>query len=114
MILCFGRSVDGRSPGSPHLNDVPLQHRLLGQNSFEAEVAQVQRFKVPVQDQFCHCATHSGGVLQAVAAEAGGKVHVIDQRVNPDDAVLVEAVVVIETRPRTAHLRRGTRGKSDL
>lgn len=43
-------------------------------------------------------------MLQAVAAEPGGKVHVIDQGVDPDDAVLVEGIVVIETCPGAAHL----------
>lgn len=43
-------------------------------------------------------------MLQAVAAEPGGEVHVPDRGVDPDDAVLVEGVVVVEARPRAAHL----------
>lgn len=87
------------------LYNVPLQHGFLGQNASEAEGAQVQCFKVPIQDQFCHSAAHSGGVLQAVAAETGGKVHIVDQWVHTDDAVLVKSVVVVETRPRAGHLK---------
>lgn len=98
-----------KGPAPAPLYDVPLQHGFLGQNASEAEAAQVQRFKVPIQDQFCHSATHRGGLLQAVAAETGGKVHVVDLRVNTDDAVLVEGVVVVETCPRTGHLREGRR-----
>lgn len=45
-------------------------------------------------------------MLQAVAAEPGGKVHVIDQGVDPNDGVLVEGIVVIETCPGAAHLWR--------
>jgi len=87
------------------LHDVPLQPGLPGQDALEAEAAQVQRGEVPVQDQLGHGAAHGGRVLQAVAAEAGGEVHVVDQRVHPDDAVLVEGVVVVVTGPRTRHLR---------
>ncbi len=78
----------------------------MSEDASEAEAAQVQRFKVSIQDQFCHSTAHGGGVLQAVAAETGGKVHVVDQRVQTNDAVLVEGVVVVETCPRAGHLRR--------
>lgn len=91
------------------LYDVPLQHGLLGHNASEAEAVQVQRFKAPIQDQFCHSTTHCRGLLQAVAAKTGGKVHVVDHGVDTDDAVLIEGVVVIETCPRTRHLRARTR-----
>lgn len=70
---------------------------------------QIQRFKLSIQDEFCYSTTHSGGLLQSVAAEAGGEVHVADQRVCADDAVLVEGVIVVETCPRTGHLRGATR-----
>lgn len=43
-----------------------------------------------------------------MAAEAGGKVHVVDKRVRANDAVLVEGVVVVETSPCTGHLRGAT------
>lgn len=52
-------------------------------------------------------------MLQAVAAEAGGEVHVVDQRVNADDAVLVERVVVVETGPGAGHLAGIKGNKSD-
>lgn len=71
------------------LHDVPLQHGLPSQNPPEAEPVQIQRFKLSIQDQFCYSTTHSGGLLQSVAAEASGEVHVADQRVHADDAVLV-------------------------
>lgn len=87
-----------------HLHNVSLQHGFLLHYASEAEVAQVQRFKVSVHNEFGHSAADGGGLLQAVAAEAGGKVHVVDKRVQPDDAVLVEGVVVVETRPGTSHL----------
>lgn len=87
-----------------HLHNVSLQHGFLLHYASEGKVAQVQRFKVSVQNEFGHSAAHGGGLLQAVAAEAGGKVHVVDQRVQADDAVLVEGVVVVETRPGTRHL----------
>lgn len=89
---------------SPPLHDVPLQHGLPGQDAAEVEAAQVQRGEVPVQDELGHGAARGGGVLQAVAAEAGGEVHVGDERVRPDDGVLVEGVVVVETGPRARHL----------
>lgn len=90
-------------------HNVPLQHGLLLHNPLESEVAEVQSFEVPVQDEFCHGATHGGRVLQAVAAEAGGEVHVVDQRVHANDAVLVEGVVVVEARPGAAHLFSASR-----
>lgn len=95
------------------LHNVSLQHRFLGQNASEAKGAQVQRLKVSIQDQFSHCPTHRRGVLQAMAAETGGKVHVVDQGVNPDDAVLVQGVVLVEPCPRAFHLR-GETGRSSL
>lgn len=61
--------------------------------------------EVPVQDEFSHGAAHGRRVLQAVAAEARRKVHVVDQGVDPDDGVLVKGVVVIETGPGAAHLQ---------
>lgn len=87
-----------------HLHDVSLQQGFLLHYASEAKVAQVQRFKVAVHNELGDSAAHGGGLLQAVAAEAGGKVHVVDQRVQPDDAVLVEGVVVVETRPGAGHL----------
>lgn len=101
--FCIGSSMNVSAPAPLH--DVPLQHWFLVQDAPEAESAQVQRFKAPIEDQFCHCTTHCGGVLQAVAAETGHKVHVVNQGVNPNDAVLVEGVVVVETCPGAAHLR---------
>lgn len=98
-----------RVEGQAELHDVPLQHGLLGQDPAETEAAQVQSFKVSVQNQLRHGATRRGRVLQAVAAEARGKVHVADEGVRTDDGVLVKGVVVIETRPGTAHLKGGTR-----
>lgn len=95
-----------QSPGlvAAHLHNISLQYGFLLHNASEAKVAQVQRFKVTIHNEFGHGTAHSGGLLQAVAAEAGGKVHVVDQRVHPDDGVLVEGVVVVETRPGTLHL----------
>lgn len=117
MIISNITPSESKSPGSSRngsvpapLHNVPLQHGFPGQNASEAEAAQVQRLKAPVQDQFRHGATHGGGLLQAVAAETGGKVQVVDERVKPDDAVLVEGVVVVETRPRAGHLGDGKRG----
>ncbi|CAG5870307.1 unnamed protein product [Menidia menidia] len=66
------------------------KHGLLTQNPPETEAAQVQRLEVPVQDELGHGPAHGGGVLQAVAAEARGKVHVVDGRVHADDGVLVK------------------------
>lgn len=86
------------------LNDVPLQDGLPRQNPGEAEPAQVQGFKLSVQHKLRHGATHRRRVLQAMAAEAGGEVHVVDQRMHADDAVLVECVVVVETGPGAGHL----------
>lgn len=86
------------------LHDVLLKHLLLPQDPPEAEAAQVQSLKASVQDEFCHGPAHRRRVLQAVAAETGGKVHVFDERVQTDDAVLVEGVVVVETGPGAGHL----------
>lgn len=47
-------------------------------------------------------------MLQAVAAETGGKVHVVDEGVEPNDAVLVKGVVVVEAGPGAVHLREET------
>lgn len=99
----IGSSVNVSAPAPLH--DVPLQHWFLFQDAPEAKSTQVQCFKAPIEDQFCHRTTHCGGVLQAVAAETRYPVHVVDQGVNPNDAVLVEGVVVVETCPGAAHLR---------
>lgn len=101
----FRHQQQSDASAAARLHDVPLQHGHLLHDTSEAEAAQVQRLKVPVQNELGHGAAHGGGVLQAVAAEAGGKVHVVDERVNPDDAVLVEGVVIVETRPGAGHLR---------
>lgn len=101
---CSSKSFQARS-GFVLLHDVPLQHGLLRQDASEVESAQVQRLEASIQDELCHGAAHGGGVLQAVPAEARGKVHVVDQRVHADDAVLVEGVVVVVSGPRTRHLR---------
>lgn len=89
--------------------DVQLQHGLLRHQTFETEVAHVQRSVAPVQDEFCHGSTDGGGLLKAMAAEAGGEVHVVDQGVHADDGVLVEGVVVVETCPGAGDLTGGTR-----
>lgn len=86
------------------LHDVPLHHGFLRQDASEAESAQVQSFKVPIQNEFCNSSTHSRGVLQAVTTEPSRKVHVIDQRVDTDDPILIKCVVVIVTSPGTRHL----------
>ena len=105
MLSSFvpGRRANGIFPHPLH--DVPFQHRLLGQDPSEVESTQVQSFKTSVQDQLGHGPAHGGRVLQAVAAEARGKEHVVDQRVETDDAVLVEGVVVVEAGPGAGHLR---------
>lgn len=100
--------------GSAQLHDVPLQLGFLSQNPVETEAAQVQRFIASVQNQLCHGATHRRRVLQAMAAEARGEVHVVDQGVRTDDGVLVKGVVVIETCPGTGHLRGGMWGQMML
>lgn len=91
------------------LHDVPLHHGFLCQDASEAESAQVQSLKVPIQNEFCNCSTHSRGVLQAVTTEPSRKVHVIDQRVDTDDSILIKCVVVIVTSPGTRHLREADR-----
>lgn len=86
------------------LHNVSLQHGFLFHDASEAKVAQVECFKVAVQNEFCHGEAHSRGLLEAVATESSGKVHVVDQRVDSNDGVLVEGVVVVETCPGTGQL----------
>lgn len=62
--------------------------------------------EVPVQDELSNSPPHSRTVLQAVAAETSGKVHVIDQGVEPNNGVLVKGVVVVKAGPGAAHLRK--------
>lgn len=88
------------------LDYVSLQHGFLDQNASEAEVAQVQCFKVSVQDQFCNAPTHCRRVLQAMATETSGKVHVVDHGVHTNDTILVKGVVVIETCPCAGNLHK--------
>lgn len=103
-LIPFQPSLFEMIPVVSELHDVPLQHLLMLQNPVETEAAQVQSFKASFQDEFCQAPAHRRRVLQAVAAEAGGEVHVLDERVQADEAVLVEGVVVVETGPRAHHL----------
>lgn len=83
----------------PCSHDVPFQHGLLAQDAFEVEGAQVDGLKPSVQDELRHGAAHGGRMLQPVPAETRCEVHVVDQRVQTHNAVLVESVVVVKPRP---------------
>lgn len=81
------------------LDNVPLRHGLLEKDASEVEGAQIDGLEASIQDELCHSATHSGRLLQPVSTETRRQVHVVDQRVQAHDAVLVERVVVVKPRP---------------
>jgi len=86
------------------LDNVPLLHGRRGQDAIEAQIRQVQRLEAVVQDHLGYRAADGWRVLQAVAAEARGEVHVLYQRVEAQDGVLVEGVVVVVAGPGAGHL----------
>lgn len=90
----------------PCSHDVPLQHGLLAEDAPEVVGAQVDGLKPSVQDELGDGAAHGGRVLQPVSAETRCEVHVVDQRVQTYDAVLVEGVVVVIPGPCSGHLIR--------
>lgn len=98
-----------RLDSNSDLQNVSFQDRLLLHDPVQTKYTQVQSFKASLQDQLSQCPAHTRRVLQAVAAEACGTVHVVDQRVYTDDGVLVQGVVVVEPGPGTGHLRTGVR-----
>lgn len=92
-------------------DDVVLVDLLSQVKAVEEEGAQVDRLEVAVQHHLCHSSPHSRGLLEPMATEARGKVHVDDERVGTHHAILVEGVVVVIASPGTPNLRADrTRG----
>lgn len=98
----WGRGVRGELTGS---DDVALFHLLPQIEAAEEEGAQVDSPELALQHHLGHSSPHGGGLLEPVAAEACGKVHVGDQGVGAHHAVLVKGVVVVVAGPSAPNLQ---------
>lgn len=71
----------------------------------EEEGAQVDSLEVAVQHHLCHSSPHGRGLLEPMATEARGKVHVDDEWVGTHHTILVKGVVVVIASPSVPNLR---------
>ena len=78
------------------------------QNSLEREVSQINRVRVSVQYNLAHGPPHRGRHLQSVSAESIDKHIVCEDRVSPNDCILIQCVVFVVARPATLNLESDT------
>lgn len=110
MTLGPAGFVLDQSPPPPS-DYVPLQDGLLVQDALKVERTEVNGLKASVQNELGDGAPDGRRLLEPVATEARGEVHVVHQRVRAHHRVLIERVVVIESRPRSRHLGEGNVGE---
>ena len=87
------------------LDDVLLVDRLATQHTLKAEARHVDRLGAS-GDDLGDSAPRGRRLLQAVAGESIAQHQVGHVWVPADDGVLVEGVVLVEARPRGAHLEQ--------
>lgn len=81
------------------LDDGALEQRLAGAQAVEPEVGDVERHIAAMADELGHGAAHGRALLDAVPGEAVGENGVVELRVGPDEAVLVDGVVLVIAGP---------------
>lgn len=100
-----GRWGSGASEELTGSDDVALFDLLSQVKAAEEEGAQVDGLELALQHHLGHSSPHGGGLLEPMATEARGKVHVDDQGVGAHHAVLVKGVVVVIAGPSAPNLR---------
>src|SRR5437879_2865139 len=88
-------------------DDVQLFERCARDDALVAEPTEVERPEGAGDDELAERPPGGWRLLHAMPAEPVDKIHIFEAGVTPDDGVLVEGVVVVETGPGALHLEGG-------
>lgn len=84
--------------------DITLLDLLSQVKAAEEEGAQIDGLEVTLQYHLSHSSPHGGCLLEPMATEARGKVHVDNQWVRAHHTILVKGVVVVIASPSSPNL----------
>ncbi len=86
------------------LNYILFPEGSIFNDSVERELVEVNGVCLAIQYDLADCHTHCWGLLDSVATEPIGKDQVGDDRMCPNDSIMVNCIVLIVTSPCTLNL----------
>src|SRR5699024_4646135 len=84
---------------SPLSYDVEFANRRVGEHALITEGAQIQRARCAKCNQLADVAPDGRGLLQSVAAEAVGKIEIVELGMQAEDGILIQCIVSVMSGP---------------